>query len=161
MLSFSKYPSLSAYFSPIYQGVFDMKIIHQRIQTTSSHASHCYHCHHCNVDFVLFHNVTCCANSLLSCIHVNTTYLLNIMCTLVATCVILGRLECTNYHKGHSPYKLRWSWWWVTATINHNNDCFHSHLSFAKPCSCGWWWSQSSKSKCINGLGLALERKLN
>ena len=34
---------------------FDIRIIHQRIQTTCSHAPHC---HHCNVDFVLFHNVT-------------------------------------------------------------------------------------------------------
>ena len=48
---------------------FDIKIIHQRIQTTCLHASYC---HHCNVDFVLFHNVTCYTNYLLSCIHVNT-----------------------------------------------------------------------------------------
>ena len=47
---------------------FDMKVTHERIQTTSSHASHCHHCHHFNVDFVLFHNVTCCTNSPLSCI---------------------------------------------------------------------------------------------
>ena len=33
--------------------------------------------------------------SLLSCIHVSTTNLLNIKCTLVVTCVILKRLECT------------------------------------------------------------------
>jgi hypothetical protein len=54
----------------------DIKINHQRIQTTNSHASHCHHyncCHYCNVDFVLFHNVTCYNNSLLSCIHANTT----------------------------------------------------------------------------------------
>ena len=57
--------------------------------------------YHYNVDFVLFHNVTC-ADSLLSCIHVNTTYLLDITCTLVATCVILGKLEFTNRHKGCS-----------------------------------------------------------
>jgi hypothetical protein len=37
--------------------------------------------------FVLFHNVTQSTDSLLSCTHVNTTYLLNIMCTLVASCV--------------------------------------------------------------------------
>ena len=46
--------------------------------------------HYRNVDFVLFHNVARYTNSLLSCIHVNTTYLLNITCTLVATCLILG-----------------------------------------------------------------------
>ena len=44
--------------------------------------------------FVLFHNVTWYMDSLLSRIHVNTTYLLNIMCTLVAAGLMLGRLEC-------------------------------------------------------------------
>jgi hypothetical protein len=48
----------------------------------------------CNVDFVSFHNVTCCTNPLLSCILVNTANLMIIMCTLVATGVILGRLDC-------------------------------------------------------------------
>jgi hypothetical protein len=67
---------------------FDIKIIHQRIQTTRLHAS-C--CHYCNVDFVLFHNVTCYTNSLLSHIHVNTTSLLNIMCILDATSMILRK----------------------------------------------------------------------
>jgi hypothetical protein len=33
---------------------------------------------------VLFHNVTCYTNYILSRIHVTTTYRLNIMCTLVA-----------------------------------------------------------------------------
>ena len=51
-------------------------------------------CHYCNVDFVLFHNVTCYINSLSSRIHVNTTQVLNITCTLVATSVILWSLEC-------------------------------------------------------------------
>ena len=45
------------------------------------------------VAHMLFHDVTCCINPLLSCFHVNTTYFLNILCTLVATCMILGRLE--------------------------------------------------------------------
>jgi hypothetical protein len=39
--------------------------------------------------FVLFHNVTCYTNPLVSCIHVNTTKLRNITCTLAATGVIL------------------------------------------------------------------------
>jgi hypothetical protein len=43
--------------------------------------------------FLLFHNVTCYTNPLLSCTNVNTTYLLNITCTLVAKRVVLGRLE--------------------------------------------------------------------
>ena len=36
----------------------------------------------------------CYANFIVSRIHVSTTKLCNIMCTLVATCVILRRLEC-------------------------------------------------------------------
>ena len=48
----------------------------------------------CNVDFVLFHNVTCYTNPLFSRIQVNNTYLLNITCTLVPTTKILGSLEC-------------------------------------------------------------------
>ena len=75
----------------------DIKTIHQWIQTTCLHvASRCHHhhyCHQCNVDFMLFHNITCYTNSLLSRIHGNIAYLLNITCTLVATSMILGRLE--------------------------------------------------------------------
>ena len=65
---------------------FDIKVIYQRIQTTCSYASCCHHCHYCyycSVDFVLFHNVTCYMNPLLSRIHVNNIDLINIMCTLV------------------------------------------------------------------------------
>ena len=61
---------------------FDIKINHQRIQTTCSHTSRR---HHHNVDFELLQNVTCYTNSLLSRIHMNATELLNITCTLVAT----------------------------------------------------------------------------
>ena len=43
--------------------------------------------------FVLFHNVTCYTNSIISHIHVNITKLRNIMCTLVATGMILRSLE--------------------------------------------------------------------
>ena len=46
--------------------------------------------------FVLFHTATCYINSIVSHIHVNTTKLCNIMCALVATCVILRSLECTH-----------------------------------------------------------------
>jgi hypothetical protein len=44
--------------------------------------------------FELLHSVACSTNSLLSCIHANSTKLHNTTCTLVATCVILCNLEC-------------------------------------------------------------------
>jgi predicted glycosyltransferase involved in capsule biosynthesis len=72
----------------------DIKIMNQSIPTTRSYASSCCHyCHNCNVDFVLFHNVTCYTSSLLLCIIVNIAYLLDITCTLVAPCMILEKLE--------------------------------------------------------------------
>jgi hypothetical protein len=79
---------------------FDINIIHQRIQTTRLHSSRC---HYWGVDFVLFHYVTCYTNSLLSCIHVNNAYLLNITCTLVATYMILGRLHCIVIFSNMDP----------------------------------------------------------
>ena len=41
-----------------------------------------------------FHNVTCHTHSTLSRIHVSTTKLRNITCTLVVTCVIIQSLKC-------------------------------------------------------------------
>ena len=57
-------------------------------------------CHIINMlHFVLFRSVTCYTNSIVSRIHVNTTKLYNIMCTLVVTCVILRSLECIRWCK--------------------------------------------------------------
>jgi hypothetical protein len=55
------------------------------------------------ISFVVFHNVTCYTNSIVSYIHVNTTKFCNITCTLVATCVILQTLECTRKY-GHFSF---------------------------------------------------------
>jgi hypothetical protein len=49
-----------------------------------------------HISSMLFHNVPCYTNSIVSRSHVNITKLRNITCTLVATCVILRSLECTN-----------------------------------------------------------------
>jgi hypothetical protein len=87
-----KSPSLLWHVPPIHYGVWHWKNPSKN-QTTHSHASHCHHCCYCSVDFMLFHNITCYTNSLLSHIHVNTTNLLNSKCTLVATSMILERLE--------------------------------------------------------------------
>ena len=47
-----------------------------------------------HISFVLFYNVTCYTDYIVSHIHVNTTEVHNITCTLVATCVVLWNLEC-------------------------------------------------------------------
>jgi hypothetical protein len=53
-----------------------------------------------HISVALFHNVTCYTNSIVSHIHVHTAKLRNIMCTLVVTCMILGRLECSLEIRG-------------------------------------------------------------
>ena len=101
---------------------FFININHQRVWTTRSHASRYhqfYSCKYCSVDFSLFHNIRCCTNSLLSCIHVNTTLLLNITSTLVATKGVIFRefrvhivLFITHSKKKHfflSFYFLKWN----------------------------------------------------
>jgi hypothetical protein len=47
-----------------------------------------------HISCVLFLNITCYTNSIVSRIHVSTTKLHNIMCTLVTTGVILQSLRC-------------------------------------------------------------------
>jgi hypothetical protein len=73
-----------------------------------------------HIFFVLFHHVTCYTNSIASHIHVNTTKLHNITCTLVATYVILWSLECTyefwnilhlsNFVMKYCPGWLKFGW---------------------------------------------------
>ena len=46
-----------------------------------------------HISFVLFHIVICCTNSIVSRIHVNTTKLRNIPCTLVSIDAVLWSLE--------------------------------------------------------------------
>jgi hypothetical protein len=99
-----KSPASLPHFLLLCHGI-DIKIIHQRIQTTCLHTSCCHHykfCHHCNIDVVLFHNATYYTNSLLSCIAniVNIANLLNIKCNLFATCVISWRLKCIILNRG-------------------------------------------------------------
>ena len=58
---------------------------------------------------VLFHNVTCYTNSILSRIHVTITYLLNIICTLVAITMIPWRLEyCLSFSLHTTCFKNLW-----------------------------------------------------
>ena len=57
-----------------------------------------------HISFVLFHNVTCYTNSIVLCIHVNTTKLCNITCTLV--CHRCDTLEFRVYQWLESPLRL-------------------------------------------------------
>lgn len=107
---------------------------------------HASHCHYCIVGFVLFHNITHYANSLLSRVHVNTTCLLNITRILVASCVILvediithmtlntinevlllpakltldSSLE-TSIQAGGTQIEWIKQQWWERARFHHNN----------------------------------------
>ena len=111
---------------------FHIRIIHERIYTTHLHAScwrHCHYRHCCNVEFVLFHNITCYTKYLLSCIRVNKVYLFNITCTLVATSMILGRLECiSRKSKLINLYKEGGDSWVYIDTLTHvlPQGCHHS-----------------------------------
>ena len=118
---------------------FDIKIIHQRIKTTSSHVSRR---HYCNVDIVVFHNITCYTNSLLSQIHVNTTKFLNITCT--SSChkrdITKFRVYCSQL--SHNASELLWKHfnsfvycvnYVTTCGIDNWDDCAIIFF-FAYPC---------------------------
>ena len=90
------YHSLLSCFFP-YIIEFDIKTNHQKIQATHLHASHCHHCKNIvNIVmltlcyFMISHATLC----LLSRIYGNTTKLFDIACILVATSMIMWRLEC-------------------------------------------------------------------
>ena len=116
-----------------YTLAFEIKTIHQRIPITRSHTSRCHYCHYCNVDFELFHNVTCYTHSLLSCIHVNVVDCLNITCTLVAPCMILERLECIKIQ--FIKFEL--------FTKDENSDILVSHFLRVSL----WWLCMHDKKK--------------
>ena len=108
-----KSPSLLSHF-PLTCHNFDIKIIHQKIKITHLHASHCHHYHYCHYwNVVLFYDVTCYTNSLLSCIYATTIELLNITCTLVATVMILGRLKCSLQPTKWQDLPQTWRRTWV------------------------------------------------
>ena len=71
------------------------------------------------------HSVTCYTNSIVSRIHVNTTKLRNIMCTLVATCVVLQSLNCVrdsvHLYSDHEVLGLR-TIPLLKSTVLHHGD---------------------------------------
>ena len=125
---------------------FDIQVIHHRVQSTRLHTSRCHHCNYCrycNVGFVLFHIVTCYTKSILSHTHINTKYLLSVMCIVVATCMILGRLECTNT--------------WPKTT-----DIYLCH-TFEAPCGRGaqcWFWCTHLNVKTLDMLPQSITNKI-
>ena len=106
-----------------YITVFWHQITQQRTQTTCSHALRCHLC------LCVIHNVTCYVYSLLSHIHVNLTDLLDIMCILVATIVIFGRLGCSLSNWSHNRvHVVTWSvkFWFLMAQWRDISSMFIS-----------------------------------
>ena len=64
-----------------------------------------------HISFALFHNVTCYTKSTMPHIHVTTAKLCNIMCTLIATCVILQSVE----------YIINFIRWWDNELISSSH----------------------------------------
>ena len=91
--------------------IFDIKVILQINQTTWSHTSRCHCCDYCKVDF-MFCNVICYTNSLLPCIHANTTCSLKIVCTLVVVCMILGMWKCIWVGNNEHVTDYKWDIYW-------------------------------------------------
>jgi hypothetical protein len=60
-----------------------------------------------HISCMLFHDITCYTNSIVSCIHVNTTNLHNITCTLVATCVLLWSLGCISFTHSMHDFNIK------------------------------------------------------
>ena len=77
-------------------------------QSTKEFKPHAHVHHDVIIDYVFFRTVMCYIDSLLTCIHINTANLLNIMCTLVATCMKSRRLECTctTLKYNMNPYEV-------------------------------------------------------
>ena len=63
-----------------------------------------------HMTFVLFHKLTCYTNSIVSRIHITTTKLHNITCTLVATCVIIRSLGCVRQRSGRTGIYCNGGW---------------------------------------------------
>ena len=92
--------SLLSHAPLIYHGGLTLKSTTREFQPHArTHHVVIVHCHYCNAGFMLFHDVICYTNSLLSPTHVNTIKILNIMCTLVATSMMLWSLECIGVLK--------------------------------------------------------------
>ena len=81
-----------------------------------------------------FHSVTCYTKSMVSRIHVNTTKLHNITCTLVATSVILRRLECIYTH-------------YASDSLFHifKREASATTFGVRRPATYGWVYTYSSK----------------
>ena len=85
---------------------------------------------------MLFHNVTCYTNSTVTRIHVNTTELRYITCTLVATSVILRSLECMNivmtqYAKSTSKSNLQAAHYSRALMLDEWEVCSSTTLSYS------------------------------
>ena len=95
----------------------------------------------CPHNFVLFRDVKCYTHSIVSCVHVNTTKLIKITCTLAATGVILRSLECSLCITTCKEASLGAVMFVLTLRLpTHTCNCHYSiekcdiYVVFSKPC---------------------------
>ena len=93
--------------------------------------------------FVLFHNITCYTKSIIARIHVNTTKLHNITCTLVATCVILWSLECMHGAPNMTLF-------WAINQESWTSNITGPSLILSLPTSCHESWYLANKLATLN-----------
>ena len=95
-----KYPSLLSHATPIYHGFWHYSNPPKNSNHTLIHVMLSSIVIIAMLTLCYFHNVTCYTSFLLSCIHVTSTHLLNITCTLISTSMTLGRLKCIASYVG-------------------------------------------------------------
>ena len=122
-----------------------------------------------HISFVLFHSVACYTNSIVSRIHDNTTKICNVMCTLVATCVILRSLECIacrskHFHfitqlLGYVPWDHVSHLWGATQgvhwTFRQSNVSYHRFLRGLLNWSHTSWNDHNYYARCRLGFDLS------
>ena len=109
-----KSPSLLSHVPIIYHGFWHQSNPPKNLNHMLAHITLSL-CHCCDVDFVLFHNVTCYTNSLLSCIHINTTCLLNSTYTLA--CHMLDSREVMDDWNLNEIMPIIEKWIWRFGTF--------------------------------------------
>ena len=100
--------------------------------------------------FMLFHSVTCYANCGVSRIHVNTTKLCNVTCTLVATGAILRSFECTTCVATSTQARFANASLITPHFITSLQGSQKPLVNAMWPCCCCWWQPVSMISQSVS-----------